>query len=327
MGSAHHTSLGVRANHDVHSHGPSLHLDGPVTTTGVANVRDALEPTPLFDSADGPVAGPRTLSLATFNLHAGVDGWGRPFDVVGACRAMDADVLVLQEVWTPRGGTGIAESVGRALGYTSFQQTLAGGRLARPHPRADGRWKRPLDWRGAAHAIYLDSERPLPARVTRSRRYLEAAPGEWGVAVLTRLPVRNQRRVDLGRLDQDPARRCALIVEIDLAGTPVTVIGTHMSHITYGAPVQFLRLSRAIRQLVPSGPGVLAGDMNMWGPPVTTFFPGWRRALRGKTWPAWRPHSQVDHILVRGPLAVEDGSVFARMGSDHLPLRVRLNLA
>jgi endonuclease/exonuclease/phosphatase family metal-dependent hydrolase len=286
-----------------------------------------LASTDLSDSRRTAVPGRATLSVATFNLHAGVDGWGRPFDVVGACRAIDADVLVLEETWTPESETGTAATVGRALGYAVFEQPLAGGRLAGPHPQADGRWMKSFDWRGSSHAIYLDSERPLSRKIGRSRRYLDAEPGHWGVAVLSRLPVRGRRVVDLGLLKQDRARRFALVVEIEVGGMPLTVVGTHMSHLSYGAPIQFLRLSRAIRQLVPSGPGILAGDMNLWGPPVAAFFPGWRRALLRKTWPAWRPHSQVDHILIRSPLAVEGGEAYTSMGSDHLPLRVRLTTA
>lgn len=267
-----------------------------------------------------------TFSVATFNLHAGVDGWGRPFDVVEACRAIDADVLVLEETWTPESGTGIAATVGATLGYAVFEQPLASGRLAGPHPRADGRWMRSFDWRGSNHAIYLDSERRLGEGIGRSRRYLEARPGHWGVAVLSRLPARDQRIIDLGRLRQDRARRYAIVVDIEAGATALTVIGTHMSHISYGAPIQFMRLSRALARVAPTGPGILAGDMNLWGPPVAAFVPGWRRALRCKTWPAWRPHSQVDHILVRGPLVVEGGEALASMGSDHLPLRVRLTI-
>lgn len=273
-----------------------------------------------------PVVTRAGLSVATFNLHAGVDGWGRPFDVVGACRLIDADLLVLQETWTPEDGVGLAATVGRALGYRVFEHPFARGRLAGPHPRADQRWMKPFDRRGSSHAIYLDSERAFNASVRRTRRYLEAEPGHWGVAVLSRLPVRAQSVIDLGRLDRDPARRFALVVEIEVGGVGLTVVGTHMSHITYGAPVQLLRLSRAVRRLVASGPGILAGDMNMWGPPLAGFFPGWRRAVRRKTWPAWRPHSQVDHILIRGPFVVEGGEAYESMGSDHRPLRVDLTL-
>jgi len=301
---------------------------------------------------------PQSLVVASFNLHAGIDGWGRPFDVVEACGAIDADVLVLQECWTsaggPRtggaGGTGQAASIGQAawigqaLGYSVVEHALATGRRAGPHPGADHRWMRPWDWRGGAHAIYLDGERPLGAATLGSARFRTAEPGAWGIAVLSRLPVIDHHVVDLGRLPRDRARRAALVTRIDgsgsgsgsgtASGAGVTVVGTHMSHLSYGSPVHFRRLSQILDAdpLVAAGPAVLAGDMNLWGPPAGVLFSfsgkrggaRWRRAVRGRTWPAWRPHSQVDHILVRGPLAVEHAEVLPMAGSDHRPVRARL---
>lgn len=257
-------------------------------------------------------------------MHAGVDGWGRPFDVIGACRQIDADVLLLEENWAPDGGASIARQVGDAMGYVVVEHHLAGGRLAGPHPGADEHWMRSFDWRGKSHAIFLDSERPFSAQVRGSRRFEDAQRGHWGIAVLIRLPVIGSSILELGRLARDRARRAALAVTIDAGGTSVTVIGTHMSHITYGAPRQFASLAKEIRTLLPDGPVVLAGDMNLWGPPVSLFFPRWRRALRHKTWPAWRPHSQVDHVLVRGPLRVVAADALCAAGSDHLPIRVTL---
>jgi len=263
------------------------------------------------------------FSVASFNAHAGVDGWGRPFDVVGACRLIDADVLVLEENWAPADGPSLAARVGAALGYEVREHALAGGRLAGPHPAADGRWMRPLDWRGRSHAIFLDSERPFGAGVRGSARFSAAQAGEWGVAVLSRLPVLDAGVIELGRLPRDRARRAALCVRVGLP-TPVTVVGTHMSHLTYGAPRQFRSLGHALRERVGDGPAILAGDMNLWGPPVRALLPGWRRAVRGRTWPAWRPHSQVDHVLVRGPLQVLEAGVLGAVGSDHRPLRATL---
>ncbi|HTX62910.1 MAG TPA: endonuclease/exonuclease/phosphatase family protein [Acidimicrobiales bacterium] len=268
---------------------------------------------------------PPSFSVATFNAHAGVDGWGRPYDVVAACRAIDADVLVLEENWAPDGGPSLAASVAVALGYELREHALAGGRLAGPHPRADSRWMRPFDWRGRSHAILLDSERPFSPGVVQSWRFSEAPKGRWGLAVLSRLAITGTDVVDLGRLARDRARRAALVVTVD-AGVPVTVVGTHMSHLTYGSPVHFVRLARTIGATVGPGPAVVAGDMNLWGPPVGLFFHGWRRAVHAKTWPAWRPHSQVDHVLVRGPLQVLHGEALDAVGSDHRPVRVTLGL-
>ena len=66
--------------------------------------------------------------------------------------------------------------------------------------------------------------------------------------------------------------------------------------------------------------------MNLWGPPVRIFLPEWHRAVKGRTWPAWSPHSQIDHVLVRGPLGIASGEVLANAGSDHRPVRARLTL-
>ena len=47
---------------------------------------------------------------------------------------------------------------------------------------------------------------------------------------------------------------------------------------------------------------------------------------RGATWPAWNPHSQIDHILVRGAIEIGAGEVLPAAGSDHRPVRAELVL-
>jgi endonuclease/exonuclease/phosphatase family metal-dependent hydrolase len=56
------------------------------------------------------------------------------------------------------------------------------------------------------------------------------------------------------------------------------------------------------------------------------LLPGWRRAVRGRTYPAHRPHSQIDHVLVRDDVSVQWGEVLAETPSDHRPVRARLRL-
>jgi endonuclease/exonuclease/phosphatase family metal-dependent hydrolase len=243
--------------------------------------------------------------------------------VVAAAKATDADVLVLQECWTPDAdrAQSTAAVVAGALGYDFVEHPLARGRRAGPDPAATDRWMAPLDWRSGAHAIFLDSHRALPRRQARSARYADAAPGTWGIAVLSRQEVTAHRVLDLGHLLLDRCQRAAIMVE--LSGGPI-VVGTHMSHLSCGSPVHFRRLARLLAPV--EAPIVLAGDMNLWGPPVGLFFNGWRRPVRGRTWPAWRPHSQVDHLLVRGALAVRGGEVLPAAGSDHRAVRVDLDL-
>src|SRR5271154_1110815 len=70
--------------------------------------------------------------VASFNLHAGVDGWGRPFDVLGAAHRLAADVLVLQECFSPDGGPAHTATIADALGYRVIEVTLHRGRILDP---------------------------------------------------------------------------------------------------------------------------------------------------------------------------------------------------
>ena len=78
------------------------------------------------------------LVVASFNIHSGVDGWGRRFDLVRACAELDADLIVLQEAWTPDSGKGTAQ---RALGKARLRSSRDGDRhgkaqCASPSPGA-----------------------------------------------------------------------------------------------------------------------------------------------------------------------------------------------
>ena len=266
--------------------------------------------------------------VGTFNVHAGVDEWGRRFDVLAACRAIDADVLVLQEDWAPDAGPGVADLVAQALGYQVLTQPMAPARRAGPDPEANDRWAPPNVWLTSSRTLVLEGPRPPSPSITESERFRSAEPGRVGIAVLSRLPILDHQVLDLGRLRRDRAHRFALVVRVDAGGTPLTVVGTHMSHLTQGSLRQFRRLRRSLadRRIGVATPAVLAGDMNLWGPPVGWVLRGWRRTVRQRTWPAWRPHSQLDHLLLAGPVTLLEGAVLPAAGSDHRAVRVRLRL-
>jgi len=270
------------------------------------------------------------LTVANFNMHAGVDGWGRPFDIVAACAAFDADVLVLEESWTNDGdgpGAGQAEQIAAALGYQVTSCVLAEGRRPLPHPAATDRWMPRLGFRVSARSLFLGGPRPLSAAEVASSRYQEGEPGTWGMAVLTRgdLLVEDTRILHLPSLSRDRVRRAAIVVELTKEGVPLSVVGAHMSHLEYGSHRHYAALKRLLRaEARPDA--VLLGDMNLWGPPVRAFLPEWHRAVKGRTWPAWQPHSQIDHILVRGSVRVGSGEVLPAAGSDHRPVRAELTL-
>jgi endonuclease/exonuclease/phosphatase family metal-dependent hydrolase len=151
-----------------------------------------------------------------------------------------------------------------------------------------------------------------------------AARGTTGLAVLSRLPSTRRGPLPVGRVLGDPARaRGALHVELDLGGRPVDLVAVHLtSRLPHGPPMQMTRL---LPQLPPpTRAAVVAGDHNFWGPGVRAFLPGWSRAVRGRTWPASRPHSQIDHILVRPSTQVLAAAVLPDVGSDHRPVRAVL---
>jgi len=262
------------------------------------------------------------LTVATFNIHAGVDGWGTPFDVVGCCGRLDADVLLLQETWTPACGQGIVALVAASLGYEAHQVRLADALLLEPAHAARARWGPRNSHQN--RSLWVGDARDLEH--VGSQHSGEARAGTWGIALLSRLPVRRVETVALARLRRDSAeRRSAILAEIEVGRSSVTVVGTHLAHLTHGSP---LLLERLRHKLPASGQAaVLAGDMNFWGPPLSLALPGWRRAVKARTYPSWRAHSQIDHIFVTRAVEVISGASLAVGNSDHLPLRAQLAVA
>jgi endonuclease/exonuclease/phosphatase family metal-dependent hydrolase len=229
------------------------------------------------------------VTVATFNTHHGVDRRFRPYDVVAACARLDTDVIALQETWRPRGEPGMAAEVADQLGYKVHEVVVSG---------AD---------RG--HILHV-------------RRDVEQGAASWGLAVLSRLPITPRPVIELGRVPGDPALRKAQPVDIDVDGAVLTLVNMHLTHRLYASVRHLVAAHRLAPP--PDRPAVLVGDMNMWGPVITSSVPGYRRAVRGRTWPSHRPHSQIDHILVSQPVAVVHGEVMPFAGSDHRPVRATL---
>jgi endonuclease/exonuclease/phosphatase family metal-dependent hydrolase len=240
------------------------------------------------------------LTVASFNTH-----WGRgakrrgwpPFDVVAACRSFEADVIVLQESWAPDVGAAQHDEVADALGMRCVAVPMARAVLE-----------------------------PRPRLVAAARDGERRGDGAWCLALLARKPIRTTRVLPLPRpLHLDPWSRMLLHAEIDVDGTNLTVVGTHFAHLEQGAVLQ----TRALRRGLPPTDRAAAfiGDMNMWGWTIDAMTPqGWRRAVRGKTWPAWRPQHQIDHLLVTPSVEVVRAEVLPDEGSDHLPIRARLRV-
>lgn len=262
--------------------------------------------------------------IANFNLHLGIDGFGRPYDVVAACRGLDADVLVLEEVFAPTGGGSLAGEVATELGYEISELSYASVRLLEPLPPEDlppaTQWGPGRHGGGPPRVLVLDrAAHTRRARQTTVPSGRVVRRGRIGIALLSRFPILTAEPLPLPLLRRELVPRTALKVEIDTGTTAVTVFGVHMSHLSKGSHRQFAHLRREIRAV--NGPTVVVGDLNCWGPPLHLLLPGMRRVAMGPTWPAWKPRHQVDHILVTESIEDEGGAPFPAVGSDHLPIR------
>jgi endonuclease/exonuclease/phosphatase family metal-dependent hydrolase len=232
------------------------------------------------------------LTVASFNTHWGVHRSGRSFDVVRPSLALDADVLVLQEVWRPNGGPCFVVAIAEGMGASVHE------------------------------AIFMSDHNPA-----RPRQLVPppGPPGTCGIAMLSRFPVCNVRDIELPHAQGDVVeQRHSLLVTVSVDGVLVTIAGMHASHRLWGSLPQVKLVNRA---LIESGnPSVLAGDLNMWGPVVGLVLPNRTRAVRGRTWPARHPHSQIDHLWIDGALTSLDSGIAPATESDHRPIWARLRV-
>lgn len=230
-----------------------------------------------------------SLSVASFNAHAGLGPHSRPFDVVAAIKALDADVIGVQETWRDDQRAWMeeaAEAGGYQLVAVDLRHLAVGG-----------------------HDGLLVPRRGRPG------------VGWWGMALLTRVAVSGHHLIDLGRMPTDHTRRAAIVADLAVGGLRVVV--THPSPRVPLAAIQLLRLRRALAPSV--GPTVILGDMNLWGPTVGLCFPGWSRPVRGRTWPAHRPLFQLDQVLVSPGYRATNGEVLDETPSDHRPVRAEID--
>ena len=243
------------------------------------------------------------LTVGSYNVH-----WGRghrwhkypPFDVLAAARAIDTDVLVLQECWVPDEGEADVVRVARELGYEIAGLRSLGRSVIEPQPELVCLADAPD---AAAHGV-----------------------GDWSLAVLTRLPILSVEQTQLSQLRVDRSNRVVLRVRVDLGGgRSFTVCGTHMAHLEYGV---FARREEFRAALPPDEePAVVVGDMNMWSWCISYMAPStWQRVGRGRTFSSRTPHSRIDHFVVSPAAEAVHTEVLPHLGSDHLPIRGRFRV-
>jgi endonuclease/exonuclease/phosphatase family metal-dependent hydrolase len=265
------------------------------------------------------------VRVATFNLHAGVDGWGRPTRVLDVVKDLDADVMILPETWRADDGADFYDDLCSSLHLTGGFVPLARGE--RVTTGVGGKsWQPRLAHFSGERGVYLFEHRNLSKEQVATRAGVKHfEKGTWGLSLLTRFEVEDFTVIELGRLPRERVKRALIVARLNDGDRAFYVLAIHGAHISHGSYRQYRRINEIAASLDPDVPILIGGDFNCWRPLLRAFLPGWRTLARGRTWPSPRPHSQIDHILGRGPWAATK-SFTRNGGSDHLALITDLEL-
>ena len=163
--------------------------------------------------------------------------------------------------------------------------------------------------------------------------HVVARPDTFGIAVYSRLPLRDAKTVALGG-----AQIPSVTVMVEAGGASFSLVTAHtyppLAGLFEGRNEQLAQL--AVLASGSARPVVLVGDLNAspWSPHFAKLLreTGLRDARRGfgvlPTWPTYRRIMSVpiDHCLVSPEVTIISVETGTEIGSDHLPLVVTLEV-
>jgi endonuclease/exonuclease/phosphatase (EEP) superfamily protein YafD len=165
-------------------------------------------------------------------------------------------------------------------------------------------------------------------------RVVEARPGNFGIALMSRLPLASSAVIA-----SEPLGFPTIVASLDASGTDLGIVATHpmipLGPNNYEARnVHLSELADLLQGM--SGARLLAGDLNasMWDRSYRLLENRARltNARQGHgiapTWPTFLPIAMIpiDHVLVSEEVGVEAVRTGPGIGSDHLPLIVTITL-
>lgn len=240
-----------------------------------------------------------TLRVVTWNIHA---GHGSLAGIAAVIRAAAPDVVALQEV--------------------------------------DVHWSDRSGFVDQASALAADTR--MDVRFGPIYRLAGTAPGnpirEYGVAILSRLPITSSRNHVITRLSTQGGETPQpmpgfLQVTVQTARGAVDVCSTHLDY----RPDPAVRRTQVADMLAivrtTANPVVLMGDLNAPpdAPELRPLFEAlddaWQvRNSVGGTYPADAPSRRIDYVLVSPRLRVRRSQVITSNASDHLPVVADLEI-
>jgi endonuclease/exonuclease/phosphatase (EEP) superfamily protein YafD len=118
-------------------------------------------------------------------------------------------------------------------------------------------------------------------------------------------------------------------------GTPVRVSSMHLQHKEENTPTRLEQLDAAIADIVPTGPSILAGDLNArpgWPEIEAMEAAGWVSAIdavgdpAALTFSTWEPAERIDWVFGQH-VELTRAEVLPDTSSDHFAILVEANPA
>lgn len=159
---------------------------------------------------------------------------------------------------------------------------------------------------------------------------LTRGTGHYGNALLSALPIRSVKRIDLSVSGREP--RGALYALLENQGCNLAVVATHLGLRPAERRMQIHLLLQFLQRRRCPPPTVLMGDLNewfLWGRPLR-----WLRSFFGQapapgTFPTRKPFFALDRIWMHPPERLQKittlNTPLTRVASDHLPLVAQIS--
>ena len=162
----------------------------------------------------------------------------------------------------------------------------------------------------------------------RFGKFMDFQRGEYGMAVLSRLPIKESTR---HVLPEGAEPRCALEIVVQPEGweKPLSLVGIHNDWTK--EEIRVRQVSDLLAKLEKKHPVILAGDFN--AEPGSDSLKllakdGWQilRRKPAETWPSMKPKVEIDFFIAKGlpPFTYRDQVMKEEVASDHRPIVVEI---